>query len=109
MPTTALLVFCACPDNDTAMEVANALVEKQLAACVSLLPEVLSVYPWKGKVESSEETILLIKTRKERYSDMEKAILAVHPYELPEIIAVPVERGLADYLSWVDACTEKIS
>ncbi|HEC15076.1 MAG TPA: divalent-cation tolerance protein CutA [Sedimenticola sp.] len=105
MPTDSLLVFCTCPDRQKADQIANTLVDEGLAACVNLLPPVTSVYSWQGRRETAEEILLLIKTGRERYGDLERAILALHPYELPEIIAVPVERGLPGYLKWVEQCT----
>ena len=105
MPTSTLLTLCTCPDRETAEQIANALVDQGLAACINLMPQITSIYKWEGKRERSDEILLLIKTSRERYSDLERAILSLHPYELPEIIAVPVERGLAGYLNWVEKCT----
>jgi periplasmic divalent cation tolerance protein len=106
MPTDTLLTLCTLPDKEIASRIAEQLVEQGYAACVNLMPSVQSVYLWHGKVESEEEVLLLIKTTRERYPDLEKAILAMHPYELPEIIAVPVELGLSGYLDWVKKCTK---
>ncbi|MCX7152793.1 MAG: divalent-cation tolerance protein CutA [Proteobacteria bacterium] len=87
---------------------AAALVEQSVAACVNVLPPAQSVYRWKGCVESASEVPLLIKTTAERYPILEEAILAGHPYELPEIVAVPVEYGLPAYLDWVAAETRPL-
>ena len=106
MPNEIIVVFCTCPNRETAERIAQALVERRLAACVSLIPSVVSVYQWQGRLETEQETLMLIKTRNSRYSDLEKAIVSLHPYELPEIIAVPVEQGLDDYLDWVERCTK---
>lgn len=100
-----LLVLTNLPDAESAGKLANLLVESQLAACVNILAPCRSVYRWQGKIEDAEETPLLIKTRAERYTELETAIIANHPYELPEIIAVPIERGLPAYLTWVAAQT----
>lgn len=100
-----LLVLTNLPDAESAGKLANLLVESQLAACVNILAPCRSVYRWQGKIEDAEETPLLIKTRAERYAELETAIIANHPYELPEIIAVPIERGLPAYLTWVAAQT----
>ena len=97
----ALLVFTNMPDRDTAIRVARALVEQRLAACVNVLNGCTAVYRWDGALEQSEEVPLLIKTRAARYPELEAVIRELHPYELPEIVAVPVVRGLADYLEWV--------
>jgi periplasmic divalent cation tolerance protein len=96
------LVYCTCPDAATAEQIAGNLVEKGLAACVNILPGILSVYQWKGKRESDQEHLLMIKTTRSAYPCLEQAILQLHPYELPEIIAVPINQGLAGYLAWID-------
>lgn len=105
MSKSSLLVLCTCPDEENAEKIARALVEGKLAACVSMSAPVTSIYVWQGKTEKEREIQLLIKTSQERYPDLEQAILSLHPYELPEIIAVPVERGLAGYLNWIQECT----
>ena len=102
-----ILVISTLPDREHAEKLAYSLVEQGLAACVNLLPGVNSVYRWQGKVESANETIVLIKTTMARYLDLEAAIKALHPYELPEIIAVPVSAGLPGYLQWVETETLK--
>ena len=107
MRNEIIVVFCTCPKRETAERIAQALVEQGLAACVSLIPSVVSVYQWQGRLESEQEVLMLIKTRNSRYSDLEKAILSLHPYELPELIAVPVDKGLPGYLDWVEQCTNK--
>jgi periplasmic divalent cation tolerance protein len=96
-----LLVLTNLPDRDTALKLAEALVQRRLAACVNVLAECTSVYRWKGAVENAQEVPLLIKSRSALYDELEAAINELHPYELPEIIAVPVVRGLAEYLAWV--------
>ena len=106
MRTKALLALCTCPDQTVAREIANAMVERQLAACVNILPGLVSVYQWQGKTEESQEALLVIKTSEDRYQDLEESLHAMHPYELPEIIAVSVERGLEDYLQWIQSCTK---
>lgn len=98
-----LLVLTNLPDAASARALAAALVEQRLAACVNILAPCRSVYRWQGKVEDAEEVPLLIKTTASRYAELEAAIRARHPYELPEIVAVPIGRGLPDYLAWVAA------
>jgi periplasmic divalent cation tolerance protein len=105
MPFQPLLVYCTCPDHDTALRIAKALVDQQLAACVNLVPGLTSVYRWQGQREMAQEVLLLIKTRQAVYPELEAALLALHPYELPEIIAVPIEAGLPAYLSWIETGT----
>jgi periplasmic divalent cation tolerance protein len=100
-----LLVITNLPDAYSAHALAGALVEARLAACVNILAPCRSVYRWQGKTESAEEVPVLIKTTAARYAALEAAIRARHPYELPEIIAVPVDRGLPEYLAWVDSET----
>jgi periplasmic divalent cation tolerance protein len=101
----ALLVLTNLPDRAAAEKLADALVAQQVAACVNILAPCRSVFRWKGAVQHDEEHPVLIKTTRERYPALEAAIRAVHPYELPEIIAVPIERGLPAYLDWVAAET----
>jgi periplasmic divalent cation tolerance protein len=96
-----LLVLTNLPDDASAHALATALVTERLAACVNVLAPCRSVYRWRGEVENATETPLLIKTTAERYAALEAAIRARHPYELPEIIAVPVAHGLPEYLDWV--------
>lgn len=97
----ALLVLTTLPDAETAQALATELVEAGLAACVNLLPACTSIYRWQGRTESASEVLLLIKTAAAGYDALEAAIRARHPYELPEIVAVPVVRGLPDYLRWL--------
>lgn len=101
-----LLVLTNLPDQATAETLAAALVDNRLAACVNILPACRSVYRWKGATETADEVPLLIKTSEARYPALEAAIRAGHPYETPEIIAVPVTHGLPDYLAWVAAATQ---
>jgi len=101
----ALVVLTNLPDRASAEKLAGALVESRVAACVNILAPCRSVYRWKGAVQHDEEHPLLIKTTAARYAALEAAIRAGHPYELPEIIAVPVEAGLPEYVAWVDAET----
>src|SRR5205809_2745411 len=101
-----LLVLTNLPDRAAAERLADTLVAKNLAACVNILAPCRSVYRWKGAVQHDEEHPLLVKTTSERYAELERAIRGAHPYELPEIIAVPIERGLPEYLEWVSAETK---
>ena len=103
---SALLVLTNLPERAAAERLAGLLVEKRLAACVNILAPCRSVYRWQGAVRHDEEHPLLIKTTAERYPALEQALRAGHPYELPEIIAVPIERGLPAYLQWVAAETK---
>ena len=105
MPTPAdpsvRLVLSTCPDARTADTLATALVDERLAACVNVLPGIRSVYRWQGAVERGEEVLLLIKTTADRQDALVERLKALHPYELPEALAVEAVGGLAAYLHWV--------
>ena len=96
-----LMVFCNVPDETTARHIAHVLVQEQLAACVNILPACRSVYIWEGVLEESSEIPLLIKTTAAGYAALAQRLQALHPYDVPEIVAVPVTRGLPAYLTWV--------
>ncbi len=100
-----LLTVSTCPDRATADTIADALVSERLAACVNILPGAVSVYEWQGQIERDGELVLLIKTTMARFEALRDRIVALHPYELPEVIAVPVSNGLSGYLEWVAQCT----
>lgn len=96
-----LIVYCTCPDAASADALAQALVSERLAACVNVLPGVRSTYRWQGKVDTSDEVLLLIKTTRGRLDALSARVQALHPHELPEVLAVEVHGGLAPYLDWV--------
>lgn len=100
-----IAVLTNAPDEALARHIGAALVEQKLAACVNILGACESVYRWQGKVESAREIPLLIKTTRGRYADLEAALLKLHPYDVPEIIVLPIEAGLPAYLDWVRAET----
>ena len=102
----SLLVLTNLPDRAAAEKLADELVGKRVAACINILAPCRSVYRWQGAVQHDEEHPMLIKTTRERYPALEQALRAGHPYELPEIIALPVEHGLPAYLEWVAAETK---
>ena len=97
----ALVILTNCPDDETADRIARTLVVSGLAACVNRLAPASSTYRWQGAVERATETPLLIKTTRERYTEVEQAIRGLHPYEVPEIIALPIASGFAPYLRWI--------
>jgi periplasmic divalent cation tolerance protein len=101
------LVLCTCPDAETAGNLAEALVAERRAACVNIVPGLTSVYAWEGKIERAQEHLLLIKTEVAAFGALETWLKAHHPYELPEVIAVPVVRGSVDYLEWISACLHR--
>jgi periplasmic divalent cation tolerance protein len=104
-PSDVLLVLTNCPDEATAARIRRDLVDARLAACVNQLGPVQSTYRWRGAVEEASEVALLIKTTCERYPAMEARLRQLHPYSVPEIVAIRVECGSTDYLSWVHAET----
>ncbi len=105
---TYQLIMTTCPDQKTAEALATLLVEKKLAACINILPEMTSIYTWKGRIEIGREHLLLVKTRGDRYQEIADCIHSNHPYELPEIIAVPIDQGLPEYLQWIDSCLSDV-
>lgn len=107
--SNAVLVLTNLPDEATAQMLARHLVERRLAACVNILPAVRSIYRWQNTIEESVEITLLIKTTQSRYFEMENAIKMMHPYDVPEIIAVPIMAGLPAYLDWMMQQTTKDS
>lgn len=100
---TVLLCHCTCPDEATADRLATALVEERLAACVSIQPGVASIYRWQGRVERASEVLLAIKTTRGRLPAVVERIRALHPYELPEVLAFEAAGGLEPWLRWVEA------
>ena len=96
-----MLVLTTLPNSDAAVELAKAVVEERLAACANLMPAVRSIYRWQGKVHDENEVIVLIKTRQEHFERLKARILELHPYEVPEVLAIPVEQGYAAYLEWI--------
>ena len=104
MPTQYQIILCTCPDKDTAEKIARLLVIDKLVACVNILPGITSIYLWQEQLEYAQEHLLLIKAPKNSYQAIETSIKKHHPYQLPEIIAVPIENGLPEYLHWIDSC-----
>jgi periplasmic divalent cation tolerance protein len=99
--TDAVLVFCTFANQQDALRISSALVETRLAACVNLLPAIRSIYRWKGEIEHADEVLVLIKTTQQSFPALRDRIKELHPYETPEIVAVPVVDGLPAYLGWV--------
>ena len=111
MPLThqALLVLSSAPNEEVAEQLAHLLVEQRLAACVNIMPAMRSIYRWEDKLEEAREVAIQIKTVARHYSQLEAAIKAVHPYAVPEIIAISIVGGLPEYLDWVRQETNKES
>lgn len=103
----ALLVLSNVPDRAAAEAIARNLLQQRLAACVNILPAVRSIYRWQGAIEEAEELTMLIKSTQKHYAEMESAIRALHPYDVPEIIAIPISTGLPAYLNWIADETRK--
>lgn len=102
-----LLVLTNMPDAAAAQSLARALVDSRLAACVNLLPGVQSVYRWQGAIEQASEVTLLIKTTQKHFSQLRQAIVSSHPYDVPEVLALPVSDGHLPYLQWIAAETSQ--
>ena len=106
-----VIVFCTAPALGErgklgARELADRLVQEQLCACVSMMPQVTSVYRWQGKVEQAEETLLMIKTLRDRVAALQQRVLQLHPYSVPEFVVVEVADGLPAYLRWIVESTQ---
>jgi periplasmic divalent cation tolerance protein len=99
--TDALVVLVTTPTPEKAAEIARALVEERLAACGNVVPGLRSIYRWQGDVQDDAEALLLLKTTRDRFEALRARVLALHPYELPEVVALPVEAGSAPYLAWI--------
>jgi periplasmic divalent cation tolerance protein len=102
----ALIAFCTFPDAEIARNVVRQVVDLRLAACGNILPQIHSVYRWQGKVESADEVLAIFKLDAARYPEFESKIRSLHPYEVPEIISCPIEKGLPEYLRWIaESCS----
>jgi periplasmic divalent cation tolerance protein len=99
--TDALIVLVTVPSRDNGERIAEALVGESLAACVNILGPIRSIYRWQGEIARDDEHLLLIKTTRPRYAALEARVLTLHTYETPEVIALPVEHGVARYLEWM--------
>jgi periplasmic divalent cation tolerance protein len=102
--SVAVVALVTCP-QDRADDIARALVEARVAACVNVVPAITSTYRWKDEVCRDDEALLIIKTLRERFDDLRREVLRIHPYELPEVILLPVAAGHAPYLDWIAANT----
>ena len=101
------IVLNTCPDGEVAEKIAQHLVSQQLAACVNIIPGITSIYQWQGELQRDQELLLVVKTRNEVLPQVQQAIIEQHPYELPEVISVPINQGLTQYLNWIDQNTQK--
>lgn len=102
-----VVAFSTVAKREDADRIARLLVEGRHAACVNVVAGLTSVYRWKGNVESEAEILLVIKTRRERVEDLKAALVSLHPYDVPELIVLPIEDGHAPYLAWIDECVTR--
>ncbi len=107
MRESIYLVYCTVANQEEAISIARILIDKKLAACCNIVQGVSSVYCWKGGVEESNESLMLIKTTQKKYEQLEKEIKMVHSYSVPEIIATKLETGSSAYIDWIIECVEK--
>lgn len=103
----AIIVLCTCPDDACAKRITDALVDEHLAACVNLLPGVASTYRWDGKICRETESMMLIKTTRDSFDALRERIVSLHPYDVPEIIALDIAAGSAAYLDWIGRETRR--
>ena len=101
-----IVIYVTVENLEQANKISSTLVEQKLAACVNIIDQVDSIYSWKGKIEQAKEKLLMIKTRKELFAKVSDAVKALHSYEVPEIIALPIIEGNSDYLDWIDKTTD---
>ena len=96
------VVLCTCPNENTAETIAKSIVEQRLAACTNIMPKIRSIFCWEQHLEFSPEVLLIIKTTLAIYPKLEQQIVSIHPYECPEIIALPILRGFPGYMNWME-------
>jgi len=100
------VIFCTVPNKEVGLDIATTLVSSQLAACVNIVPGLTSIYTWKGELCNDQELLLIIKTKNNLFANVEEAIKKIHPYEVAEIISLPVISGSHDYLQWIETVTK---
>ena len=96
------IALTTCPNNDVATNLAEAIVQQQLAACVNIIPNLQSVYQWQGKIENDSESLLILKSKQQKLQKLESFVLEHHPYEVPEFITLNIESGSQAYLEWIN-------
>jgi len=107
MKSEFIVVLVTCGSEEEALKIANASVEGHLAACVNLISPVRSIYQWEGKIWDEKEWLLVIKTQKQRFEELEKKVRSLHSYSVPEIISLPIVEGSSSYLNWLEEMTKK--
>ncbi|MEJ2214323.1 MAG: divalent-cation tolerance protein CutA [Gammaproteobacteria bacterium] len=103
---SAIVIYCTCPDIETAERISRLSVEQRMAACINMIPGITSIYTWDGNIQQDQEVLLVIKSTKDRFGDIQNLINDEHPYDLPELIAVPITESSPDYLEWIKQCTK---
>ncbi|XP_078271991.1 protein CutA homolog [Rhinoraja longicauda] len=101
VPGTHSTAFVTCPNMEEAKKIARGAVQKQLAACVNIIPQITSIYQWEGKIEEDNEVLLMIKTRTSKVSDLAAYVRSVHPYDVAEVISLPIDQGNPPYMKWL--------
>ncbi len=107
MQPESIVVLVTCGSEEEALKIAHSLVEERVAACVNLVSPVRSIYRWEGKIWDEKEWILIIKTQKERFEELERKVKSLHSYSVPEIIGLPIVEGASSYLNWLKEVTQK--
>jgi len=102
-----IVVFVTCGSEEEALKIANALIEEHLAACTNLVSPIRSIYRWEGKIWDEKECLLIIKTQKQRFEELERKVKSLHSYSVPEIISLPIVEGSSSYLNWLVEMTKK--
>jgi periplasmic divalent cation tolerance protein len=105
--STPIVVLVTCGSEEEALKIANALIEEHLAACTNLVSPIRSIYRWEGKIWDEKECLLIIKTQKQRFEELEKKVKSLHSYSVPEIISLPIVEGSSSYLNWLVEMTKK--
>ena len=103
---SAIVIYSTCPDIESAERISRHIVEQRMAACVNLIPGITSIYTWDGNIQRDQEVLLVMKSTKDRFDDIQNLISDEHPYDLPELIAVPITESSPDYLEWIKQCTK---
>jgi periplasmic divalent cation tolerance protein len=107
MTTPYLIIFCTVPDVNIAKKISRVLVEEKLAACCNIVSGLNSIYSWENKIQDETELLLIIKSRQDLFSELEQQVKKLHPYSVPEIIALPIYDGNIEYLKWMDENVKK--
>ena len=102
-----IVVLVTCGSEEEALKIAHSLVEGQLAACVNLISPIRSIYRWEGKIWDETEWLLIVKTQRQRFEELEKEVKSLHSYSVPEIIGLPIVEGTSSYLDWLEEMTKK--